>query len=99
MVHVEDQCTRGWGVFKWEPYGGKDYIARGQTGWRMSNNQRNHPRIRPSAKSACHRETVGHATHRLDPTQSNGCILQAAGTAAAVEVLQHRQTADFKRHV
>jgi len=41
----------------------------------------------------------GHATHRLDPTQSDGCILQATGTAAAVEVVQHRQTADFKRHV
>ena len=41
----------------------------------------------------------GHGTHRLDPTHSDGCILQAAETAAAVKVLQHRQTADFKRHV
>jgi hypothetical protein len=66
-------------------------------GERQTRDQCNYPRIRPSGKSACHRH--GDGTHRLDPTQSDGCILQAAGTAATVKVLQHRQTADFKRHV
>jgi hypothetical protein len=53
-------------------------------GVRQTHDQHNHPRIRPSGKSACVTETrLG--THRLDPTQSDGCILQAAGTAAAVK--------------
>jgi hypothetical protein len=89
----------GWGVSKWKACGGKDNTARGQTGWRMSLTISAVTHGSGPAERVGVSQRYGRATHRLDPTQSNGCILQAAGTAAAVEAVQHRQTADFERHV
>jgi hypothetical protein len=53
MVHVENHCTRGWGVFKWEACGGKGYIARGQTDGMANVNQSAQSPTDPSQWKVC----------------------------------------------
>lgn len=74
-VHVENHCTRGWGVLKWEACGRKDYIAVGQTGWRTSNSPITHgfvpvERVRVTAICSCDSPLGSNPERRL---HSSGC--------------------------